>query len=59
MTPLDPALTCALAHEQRRGQPLPPLVDLLPDDAIATVRAEEARRAGERVNDAYRRAVTP
>lgn len=52
----DPALTVALAHEARRHHPLPPLGDLLPEnEAMRIVRAEEWRRAAERVAQIVRR----
>ena len=51
---LDPAISIAPQHERRRQNPLP-----REDDALRIVRAEEARRAGIRVNDAFDRAVTP
>lgn len=43
MTP-DPAVLRECAHIMRRRQPLPPLGDLLPDDAMAVVAAEMRRR---------------
>ena len=44
MIPPFPALVACVAHEQRRKQPLPPLGDLLPDDAMALMREEERRQ---------------
>lgn len=44
MIPPFPALVACAAHEQRRKQPLPPLGELLPDEAMAIVRDAEGRR---------------
>lgn len=53
MRTVDPIVTVALAHEQRRRMPLPPPDLLAEDEALRIVRAEGARRAAELATNAY------